>query len=277
MFRLLERRSWRILWRWALPWLSVALLVAVVAVPLALFVWLFFFTEVFTVQAVTVVDARDHTMKAAREIIEQAVESLPLTRNIFFVPVETIEAKIISALPQVRTVHVTRKLPGTIKAIVQEKTPELLLLSNGKYYFVDGQGVPYEEARLETLPEVVLPTVKNNDRESEVTLGAAAVDVSFVAFLKEVQQGLPEHTGSQVAEIRIPSLAAREVHFTLNNNWRLLFDVTRSPEQQLNLLQRLLKETIGEEEKKTLEYVDLRIPNRVYYKAAGSAPTESSE
>lgn len=245
---------------------------AMVAVPLALFVWLFLFTEVFTVQAITVVDAKDYTTKAAREIIEQTIDDLPLNRNIFFVPIQAIEAEIVAALPQVRTVYVTRKLPGTIKAIVQEKTPELLLLSNSKYYFVDGDGVPYEEARLETLPGIVLPTVKNNDQKSQVTLGAAAVDVSFVAFLKKVQESLPECTGSQVAEIRIPSLAAREVHFTLNNNWRVLLDVTRSAEQQLSVLQRLLKETISEEEKQTLEYIDLRIPNRVYYKAGSGSP-----
>ncbi|MFH1353806.1 MAG: cell division protein FtsQ/DivIB [bacterium] len=272
MFRLQKKRSWRILWRRVLPWLSVALLAAMVAVPLALFVWLFLFTEVFTVQAITVVDAKDYTTKAAREIIEQTIDDLPLNRNIFFVPIQAIEAEIVAALPQVRTVYVTRKLPGTIKAIVQEKTPELLLLSNSKYYFVDGDGVPYEEARLETLPGIVLPTVKNNDQKSQVTLGAAAVDVSFVAFLKKVQESLPECTGSQVAEIRIPSLAAREVHFTLNNNWRVLLDVTRSAEQQLSVLQRLLKETISEEEKQTLEYIDLRIPNRVYYKAGSGSP-----
>lgn len=271
MLALLQRRTVRRLWRRGLPWFSVALLVAIVAVPLILFIWLFFRTEVFTVQAVTVVDAREHTREAVQAIIERTVERLPLNRNIFFVPIQTIEIEIVSALPQVRTVYITRKLPGTIKVIVQEKTPELLLLSGGKYYFVDQAGVPYEEARLETLPEVVLPTVKNNDRSATVTLGAAAVDTSFVAFLKEVQKELPKRTGSQVAEVRIPSLAAREVHFTLDNNWQVRFDVTRSAAQQLNILQRLLTTTISEEEKKTLEYIDLRIPNRVYYKTSGSS------
>lgn len=271
MLALLQRRTVRRLWRRVLPWFSVALLVAIVTVPLILFAWLFFRTQVFTVQAVTVVDAREHTAEAVRTIIERAVERLPLNRNIFFVPTQTIETEIVLVLPQVRTVYITRKLPGTIKVIVQEKTPELLLLSGGKYYFVDQAGVPYEEARLETLPEVVLPTVKNNDRAATVTLGAAAVDAAFVTFLKEVQRELPKRIGSQVAEVRIPSLAAREVHFTLDNNWQVRFDVTRSAAQQLDILQRLLTTTIGEEEKKTLEYIDLRIPNRVYYKISGSS------
>lgn len=271
MLALFQRRTARRLWRRALPWFSEALLAAIVTVPLILFAWLFFRTEVFTVQAVTVVDAREHTGEAARTIVERAVERLPLNRNIFFAPTEAIEIEIVSALPQVRTVHITRKLPGTIKVIVQEKTPELLLLSGGKYYFVDQDGVPYEEARLEILPEVVLPTVKNNDRAATVTLGAAAVDIAFVTFLKEVQNELPKRTGSQVAEVRIPSLAAREVHFTLDNNWQVRFDITRSAAQQLNILQRLLTTTISEEEKKTLEYIDLRILNRVYYKTSGSS------
>jgi cell division protein FtsQ len=137
---------------------------------LALFVWLLFSTTIFTVQAITVVDAREHTSEAARAVIEDRLRHTSLGRTIFFVPTEILEAEIISALPQVRTVHITRKLPGTIKAIVQEKTPALLLLSDGQYYFVDDQGVPYEEARLDTLPGVVLPIVKN-DGTSIVTLG----------------------------------------------------------------------------------------------------------
>ncbi|MEX1997525.1 MAG: cell division protein FtsQ/DivIB [Candidatus Andersenbacteria bacterium] len=255
------------------PWLSVLLLAVIIILPLTLFGWLIFSTNVFIVQAITVVDARDHTLEATKKIIEQHVSQSPLDKNIFFVQTDVIEGNIISSLPQVRTVHVIRKLPGTIKAIVQEKTPTLLLLSNGHYYFVDTVGIPYEEARLDTLPGIILPTVKNNDQGSTVTLGVPVVTPSFVKFVQLIQEELPQHAPAQVAEIRIPSLSAREVHFLLDNNWELRFDVTRAPESQLQTLRQLLANTVTPEEQQQLEYIDLRIQDRVYYKTREAAPT----
>jgi cell division septal protein FtsQ len=264
--RLHLRRSVRLLGRRALPFIPIVLLVTVLIVPVGLFVWLLFYTNVFTVQAITVVDAREHTLVAARDIIEQNLGRQSLGRSIFFVHTESIEGDIEAALPQVRTVHVTRKLPGTIKAIIQEKTPALLLLSNGRYYFVDSNGVPYEEATLDRLPGVVLPTVKNDGRSAAVTLGAAAVTPEFVTFLQGVQDTLPELIGSEVAEIHIPSLSAREVKVVLDTNWYVSFDVTRPAAEQLDILQQLLRESIDEEELERLQYVDLRIPNRAYWR-----------
>ena len=250
--------SWR---QRILEWLSVLLLVSLIIVPAGMLAWLAFFTDTFVVQAITVVDARDHTAEAVRGMMTQFTN-----KNIFFIRTAGIEHRLLADIPQIRDVHITRKLPGTLKLIIQEKTPAVLLLSNGKYHFVDEQGIAYEEARLDTLPGIVLPVIKNNDQQAKVTLGAPALSADFITFVREAQELMPGITGAEIAEIRIPSLAAREVHFLLENNWTIRFDVTRPLRSQMDVLRRLLQHTIPEEERALLEYVDLRIPNRVYYK-----------
>jgi hypothetical protein len=149
---------------------------------------------------------------------------------------------------------------------LQEKTSTLLLLSNGTYYFIDETGVPYEEAQLHTLPGVVLPTVRNADQAAKVALGVPVVPAEFVSFVQYAGEHITESIGAKVAEIRIPSLASREVHFILDTNWVIKFDVTRDPAAQINILSRVMKEMLTDEDRATLEYIDLRIPNRVYYK-----------
>lgn len=258
-----------------LPWVSIALLAILLIVPGCLLVWLVFFTNNFTVQAITVLDARPHTTDATKEVVEKHVSRTPFNRNIFFVQSDVIAGDIQSTLPQVFTAYVTRQLPGTIKVIIQEKNPALLLLSNTHYYFVDEKGIVYEEARLDTLPGIVLPTLKNTDQEAEVTLGVPVVDSSFVDFIQHIQEHLPGVTNAAVAEIRIPSLSAREVHFLLDNNWEVRFDVTRPPGPQLETLRQLLATTISPEEQTKLEYIDLRIQNRVYYRTT-SAPVAAT-
>jgi cell division septal protein FtsQ len=251
-----------------LQWLSIALLIALLMVPLGLFGWLFFFTNMFDVQAVTVVDAREETANEVKKIINEEIASSTLGKNIFFVQADTIEELIQGRLAKVRTVHVVRKLPGTIKAIVQEKTPVLLLLSGGKYFFLDEQGVAYEMARLDTLPGIVLTTVKNDDEAAKVTIGAAAVDASLISFLQVADEKLPQLVGAQIGEVHVPSLAAREVKIILNNNWTVLFDVTRPAEGQIEVIRKLIQETVSPEEVAAMQHIDVRIPHRIYYKTA---------
>lgn len=251
-------------------WFSLIFLILLIIVPVGLLIWLAFFTDSFLVQNITVVDARPHTTERIEEIVSEVSG-----KNIFFIQSDLLEGAIQSEVPQVRTVHIARKLPATLKVIVQEKEPKLLVLSQANYYFVDQQGIAYEEASLDTLPGVVLPVVKNTSTEGELTVGTSVVDEEFVDFVQVVGEQLPEYVGSQVAEIRIPSLAAREVHFLLDSNIEARFDSTRSPLVQLSILEKLLENTITEEERANLEYVDTRIPNRVYYRTRGGAELES--
>lgn len=248
-------------WRKLADWTSVVLLVLLMVVPVGGLAWLVFFTETFRLQAVTVVDAREHTAAQVKQIAEELAG-----HNMLFLQTDILEQKILSEVPQVRTVHAVRKLPGTLKIIIQEKTPMVLLLSGGRYYFVDESGIAYEEARLDTLPGIVLPQLKNSDATAQVTAGTRVVEPAFIQFVNEVQQKLPEVVATPVVEIRIPSLAAREVHFYLSNNWQVRFDSTRAVTAQLAVLKQLLESTVTPKEQQVLEYIDLRIPNRVYYK-----------
>ncbi len=252
--------------------LSVVFLVALLLIPVAWFIWFIFFTDTFTVRAITVLDAREHTAQAVQTILQEKVGS-----NMFWLQTPVLEQKILLSVPQVRDVRIVRTLPDTLKVVVQEKQPVLLLLSQKKYYFIDSDGIAYEEARLETLPGTVLPIVKNNDEGGELTLGNPVVDQRFIGFVQYVQQRLPEIVGAQVVETRIPSLAAREVHFHLDNNWEIRLDITREAAGQIAILKKLLETTIPEDKKSQIEYIDLRIPQRVYYKLKGTIPKPAAQ
>jgi cell division protein FtsQ len=260
----MNRIRWQPLRRQLIEWSSLGFLVLITVGPVVMLLWLLLFTQTFAVSAITIVDARPQT----EEKIRSVADSLK-GKNILFLETSVLAQRMLRDIPQIKNVHIVRKIPGTVKIIIQEKTPVLLLVSGGSYYFVDSAGIAYEAASLDSLPGVVLPTVKNSDLESTVTLGAPAVDESFVTFIEEVQKKIPDIAHAQVVEMNIPSLAAREVHFLLDRNWRILMDTTRPASGQLDVLKRLLEHTVSQEEQQTLQYIDLRIANRVYYKTKG--------
>lgn len=262
-------------WRWrslrgpVVEWLSIVLLVLFIAGPISILGWLVFFTDTFSIQEVTVVDARDNTKQAITDKMKPL-----LGKNILFIETSSLKQSILTDIPQVRDVLIARKLPSALKITVQEKQPALLLLSNGQYTFIDKNGIAYENAQLDTLPGIVLPTIKNTGKDTEVTLGAPAVSPDFVQFIADAEKSISDITSATVAEYRIPSLSAREVHVLLTNNWLIKFDTTRPLSVQLDVLKRLLQHTISPEDQGKIEYIDLRIPNRVYYKLSGTYEPE---
>ncbi len=154
----MNRARWGQVQQKIIEWSSIVFLALLIIAPLCILGWLVFFTNTFAVSAITIVDAKPNTETAIRSISESSTGE-----NILFLSTEQLEQKIAHDVPQVRDVHILRKLPGTLKIIVQEKKPALLLVSGGSYYFVDAEGIAYENASLDVLPGVVLPTVKNSD------------------------------------------------------------------------------------------------------------------
>jgi cell division septal protein FtsQ len=249
-----------------LPWSSLLLLSGIIVASPILFGWVFFSTDSFTVQTITVSGARDHTASAAKEMVTELLTQEAISKNIFLAQTDILENSMVSALPQIEQVNVRRILPSTLQVIIEEKSPSLLLLSNGHHYLINEQGIPYEQSSLDTLPGIVLPIIKNGDTSAKVTLGVRAVAPQFVEFMRLSQAELTKSLASSIVETKIPSLAAREVHFILDNNWLIKLDVTRSAKLQITTLTRVVNEVISEEDKQRLDYIDLRIPNRVYYK-----------
>ena len=58
----------------------------------------------------------------------------------------------------------------------------------------------------------------------------------------------------------------REVHFDINNDTKLIFDINIDEvDEQMKKLIVFSKEHIDLAKENTINYIDLRIPNKIYY------------
>lgn len=256
-------------WSSVLPIVAGGLLGVFIVGSFMLLLWLATKSDIFRITDVVVVGARSQTENQVVAIAQNHVASTLLPRNIFFIQSADIETDIQYQLPQISRVRVQRSLPSKIVVKVEEKKPALLLQSGAAYYLVDDQGIAFEETTLDALPGSVLPVITNDASAAHVTVGTAVFAPEVIRCVVFFQEHLAAAVGAAVAEMHIPTLAARELHVILSNNWRIKFDVRRDPALQVELLERLLNEHISPDSRTKLEYIDLRIPNRVYYKLRG--------
>jgi len=174
------------------------------------------------------------------------------------------ERKPAAVLCRVKIVQPSSVLPASATSSaatsavpkIKEKLPE-----SEDCYFVDKDGFAYRRAPQISgtlLPAFYLP------REDEVLLGSALIDSATIQFAVEAKNNLRELVidlnGFAFNEI-IPT----ELKAFAHEGWFIYFDTGRPALVQVAVLEALLENEV-KNKRANLEYVDLRVANRVYYK-----------
>jgi len=138
----------------------------------------------------------------------------------------------------------------------REKPPE-----SEQCFFTDDSGFIYREA-----PEIsgtLLPTFYSDDA-SLCQIRARAVSAVTIAFASAVKKEL-QSSGVDLTQFVLNNEINTELRVFTVEGWFIYFDMSRSALVQARVLETLLKDEI-KTNRATLQYVDLRVEDRVYYR-----------
>lgn len=211
-------------------------------------------------------------------------------KSIFLAPAGSIKDNILNAFPEIKEVLIQKKLPNIleIEAVKRElagiwcqtkeseseeeiatSTEEEVTVKKqerkiGDCFYIDKEGIIFQESSL-IRGSLILNIYSFENKPVE--LREQAVPPEIMDFILEVREKLPGiKTASEQAlksnDFEIVSI--EDLRANLLSGWQVYFNPSYSAESQLNALEMVLEEQI--KETGSLEYVDLRIENRVYYK-----------
>jgi len=132
----------------------------------------------------------------------------------------------------------------------------------GECYYIDEEGIIFERA-----PQTsgVLVLVIKDESSARAELGKNVIAKESIANFVNLREYLSAQLNLRALDFVIKSDAPGDLKVHTNEGWYILFDASRDLKDQLQNLKLVLEEKI-KEERKNLEYVDLRIENRIYYK-----------
>ncbi len=166
--------------------------------------------------------------------------------------------KLLSKIPQISEVSFGKNLINNLLTIeITEHQTSVVWQTAGEKFLVNRYGVVYDKAEDNT-PLILIEDLKN----VPVSLNQKVVAPDFIEFVTSFVANLPRKTNISITRITIPETTF-EVEMYTNQKWRIILDTTRPPDEQLNALVRVLREMADNPPK---DYVDLRIPNKVFYK-----------
>lgn len=221
---------------------------------IVLTIYLIFFSKLFQLKKIEV-RGSSHTELVENMAHEKGREHF-YSDNLFLYDSDNL-AKAIKGDSRVKDIKIKRILPGKLIIEIEESTAAIVWNTAGERYLIDNRGVVIGKAKDEKLTEVY--DAANISIES----GGRVASPTFINFINNINANFTGITGVQISRINIFDILT-DVHILTADGWTVYLDATKSSEAQLRNLTKVLEE--AKKQSKRLEYIDMRLESKIYYK-----------
>ena len=233
-------------------------------------IWTLFFSEVMRVGQVVV-----NSNKADQEQVKRLVRTEMGKRYLSLVPKDNLliipKGKIRKALSDsfifVKKVDIERSFPQTVVVKLTERESHIVWCSGGNCFLVDENAEAFYAVADTSQEQAKDLIVVSDASQKTVQLGERVVSADFVEFCESLSQTLAQKTDVQVEKkMSTPSPMSEEIRVQTTEGWQILFSTARKLEPQVEIIKKILTEKISPEQRKELEYLDLRIKGKATFK-----------
>lgn len=213
-----------------------------------------------TLKTVTITGNRTLAADRLQRLTATALEHQWFGRNTLLINTGAVGRFVQTAEPGVKTIRVSRHLPGELRIAVTERQPSLNWRSGGQLYLLDADGTVLGASKGQY---VKLPAV-NDSANLPVKEGSRVVPSQFVAFASAIATQLPPASKLQIAQMSVPQTTS-ELYVTTDRGLLIKFDTTRPAGGEISDLVKVLQQ-LQALHKTPSQYIDLRVEHKAYYK-----------
>ncbi len=185
-------------------------------------------------------------------------------RNLLFVSAGDLASELTTKFPRIDSAEIRKEFPHGLKITVVERQSAgtWCFVASDKCFYFDKNGVAYAEA----MPSSGFLILNVADyRGQAVALGSAVASEEWFKNIIAAGELLPK-IGVSVAEISIPSGSFDEFDAKTAVGWKILFSNSTDIAKQITSLGILFRDKLPAASRAGLQYIDLRIQDRIYYK-----------
>jgi hypothetical protein len=158
--------------------------------------------------------------------------------------------------------QISRSMPNTLHIVLTEEKPAFVFDTGTQLFGVDKKGVTSTivGVKPEDIVQIVFTVPPN-----EVQLGFRLLELSDAEFFTEWNTKLRSRSDKNLMlqSIQLAAIPDRTVRFRVAGEWEIVADRTQSSQKQIDAFFAAYDQKL---QGKTLQYVDVTVPARVYYK-----------
>jgi len=223
--------------------------------------WSFFMSPFFKI---TEIKLPKNDFITINDIHKLMASSAPLNlgENIFILSKNKIKSGLAAAFPTITDINI-KKEPFHGLIVNFEKRIQIgIWCNNANCYYFDKEGIVFKKAP-QTEGALIL---KIEDFEKkEVSLGNQVLNYNQLKFIAEFNNKIAENNQFKIIEFKIAPSANFDLEAITDRGWSIYLDQNQDPVLEANNLFTVLNEVI-KNKASNLEYIDLRLPSRIFYK-----------
>ena len=193
-------------------------------------------------------------------LIEKKILFFP-SKSIFLINSDQVKKQILIAFPLISSIDFKKELPDSLILEIEERKRVAVFVQNDKNFFIDKQGVIFEE-----IPKTECKTfkLKNLILNESLDLGNKVIDTAKISQIFNIKSDLRSSLGIITDEVVIVS--EQRFNFTTADGWDIYFNPQNNIDWQIVKLKEVLEQEIPNENRGLLEYIELRFGNFAPYK-----------
>ena len=238
------------------------------------FVYFSFFSSYFTVQEIIV----DGTDLVSPDAVRQTMSDMFSRKewgvftagNIFFFPADDAQNALQKAFPPIAGVNISRNMhfvrigswtqKSALTVHITERPKTALVCDSTRCFFTDNDGVVFAPALIASGASVL--RISETDL-SDIILPVQKYPADFISFIKNMKTAAAGEDIMFDSFARVNDYGDIQAHAT--GDYTVFVTMSQEPKKQARILKEILSKMVQGDVVK-LDYVDLRVENRAYYK-----------
>jgi cell division septal protein FtsQ len=260
----IARKRRKISSRWAFYFTAVIFLVAIV--------FALFFSDFLSITSIKISGLDKLEEKSIRNTIEEKLKGkyfkMVNKNSLILLQKAEIEKALQDNFKRVENVWIKKVFPNGLRITVKERVLTMLICDSLKCYVLNERGEAYgsdnfsaEDLEGENL--VVLSDVTG----ARISTENNPLEDDFRKFILKLASNVEDETGIVLKkQYETPSRMSGDLKVETEDGWKIYFSENVGMEKEMLMLRTVLGHKIEKERQKDLEYIDLRIANKVFYK-----------
>lgn len=263
-----------------LKFLSIFLEICFVGVV----VYALFFSPLLNIKSVIVNGAQDlkkeDIASVSSDILKQKYFFNTLHRsNLILLNTDEIKTALQDRFKRIESVEITKKFPDKLFIKIKEWESSLVFCSGDQCFVVDSNGKAYARADFHNseLGEQSLLVLRDLSQKNIIQENID-MDSGLINFLENIEDRLSSELNLNTKqEWSTPLLVSGDLRAETTEGWKVYFNYNIGTEKEIEMLKTVLNNSLDDDKRSNLEYVDLRLDNKVYYKLKNAQIAEEED
>jgi hypothetical protein len=240
--------------------------------------YIFFFSDIFIVDRLEIEGIQVLERGEVEEATEDALKGMRVfpfqTKNIFFINTDGLSTKLTDKL-FAQSVTVDKKVPNILRLKIEERQTSLVILKESKFWQIDRNGIIVREIVDEPERVSIQGQIDNpvSDRGSVLPVLEIIKDIDPVAgnsYVTDFRVSMWLDTFKSLQDLgfgyrhaTVESATSTKLVLNMFEPYDVYIDILEPVEPQIESLYEFLR---MKKDVKIKEYIDARIPGKIYYK-----------